>query len=268
MKKAIVMVYFGTTHNDTRTKTIDILNNEIKNEFKEYDIFEAYTSRIILKKLKNMGIEKKTPIEIFNFLSENHYEEVLVQPTYIISGMEFDNLLKEVNNAKDNFNKIIVGKPLLESPQDYREIVNTFKNLVPNKENEALVLTCHGTDSPSGASYPMLEYMFAEKDFENIYTVSTKTFPLIENVTKKMIKKGITTIDIIPFMFVAGEHAKNDMAVKFKEYFEKNNIKVRNISLKGLGEYKEIREIFKKHLIEAKENKFFDLEKFKREYTK
>ena len=267
-KKAIFLVHFGTTHDDTRNKTIEKLNEQARQKYEDYDFFEAYTSRMILKKLSDRGMIKNTPSQVMEKLVENSYEEVLVLPSYIISGMEYETLKQELAEYENHFKSVIFAKPLLEKPGDYKIIVDTFKDIVPKKEDEALVLVCHGTDSPIGACYTMLEYMFSQAGMDNVYTVSTKAFPLIEDVIIKMKRKGIKSLIMTSFMFVAGEHAKNDMAVDFKEEFEANNIEVREVIIKGLGEYQEIRDIYLSHMDEAIKKKASTLLDFKKSYTK
>lgn len=263
-KKALLMVHFGTTHDDTRELTINAMNNKFISEFNEFDFYEAYTSRIILKRLKARGIYKKNPLEVLDELYQKNYDEVYIQNSYIIPGMEYENLLEEAKQYTDKFQKIVIGKPLLYLPDDYRKVVDVLKDLVPQTPNSALVFCCHGTNNPIGATYPMLEYIFDEKAYPNVYTVSTITFPLIENVIAKMKREAINNIILTPFMFVAGEHAKNDMSEDFKNEFEENSIRVENIILKGLGEYEGIRNIFLEHLKYAIDNKDYDLAAYKK----
>ena len=97
-KKALFMVHFGTTHNDTKELTIDKMNKKFADEFKDYDLFTAYTSRIVLKRLKDRGEVFSTPIRVLNSLSDQGYEELLVQTSHVIPGIEYENLVREVNS--------------------------------------------------------------------------------------------------------------------------------------------------------------------------
>ena len=112
-KKALFMVHFGTTHNDTKELTIDKMNKKFADEFKDYDLFTAYTSRIVLKRLKDRGEVFSTPIRVLNSLADQGYEELLVQTSHIIPGVEYENLVREVNSFSNKFKSIKVGKPLL-----------------------------------------------------------------------------------------------------------------------------------------------------------
>lgn len=267
-KNALFMVHFGTTHDDTRELTIEKMNKKFSSEFKDYDMFEAYTSRIILKKLKDRNIKKEHPLKVLDDLVEKGYDNLIVQSSHIIPGIEYENLLEELAAYRDKFKSIKVGKPLLYNVKDYKRIVEALQNeYVPKNKKEALVLVCHGTDSPIGAAYAMIEYIFDEYGHENVYVVSTKEYPLMDTLIGKLKKDEIQEVVMAPFMFVAGEHAKNDMAIDYKEELEENGIKVNKVILKGLGEFEAIQDIFLDHLKEALEKKEEKVADFKKKYT-
>lgn len=267
-KNALFMVHFGTTHDDTRELTINKMNKKFATEFKEYDLFEAYTSRMILKKLKDRNIIKEYPLKTLEILKEQGYENIIVQSSHIIPGIEYENLLEELASYQNVFKSIKIGKPLLYNVDDYRKVVLALQDeYVPKNKKEALVLVCHGTDSPVGAAYAMIEYVFDEFGHENVYVVSTKEYPLMDILIKKLKKDGIEEVTMAPFMFVAGEHAKNDMAIDYKEELEENGFKVNKVILKGLGEFDAIENIFLEHLKRALKKEEETLAEFKRKYT-
>jgi len=248
-KKALFMVHFGTTHNDTKELTIDKMNKKFADEFKDYDLFTAYTSRIVLKRLKDRGEVFSTPIRVLNSLADQGYEELLVQTSHVIPGIEYENLVREVNSFSNKFKSIKIGKPLLYYIDDYKKCVEALADeYVPKNKKEALVLVCHGTDSPLATSYAMIEYVFDEYGYDNVFVVCTKAYPLMDTLLKKLRKNGIEEVRLAPFMFVAGEHAKNDMAVTYKNELEENGFKVNQVILKGLGEFDAIQNIFLEHL--------------------
>ena len=256
-KKALFMVHFGTTHNDTKELTIDKMNKKFADEFKDYNLFTAYTSRIVLKKLKDRGEVLSTPIRVLNSLADQGYEELLVE-----------NLVREVNSFSNKFKSIKIGKPLLYYIDDYRKCVEALADeYVPKNKKEALVLVCHGTDSPLATSYAMIEYVFDEYGYDNVFVVCTKAYPLMDTLIKKLKKAGIEEVRLAPFMFVAGEHAKNDMAITYKKELEENGFKVNQVVLKGLGEFDAIQNIFLNHLKRAIEKDDEDIADFKKEYS-
>ena len=244
-KKALFMVHFGTTHNDTKELTIDKMNKKFADEFKDYDLFTAYTSRIVLKRLKDRGEVFSTPIRVLNSLADQGYEELLVQTSHVIPGIEYENLVREVNSFSNKFKSIKIGKPLLYYIDDYKKCV------------EAL----------ADEYVPKNKYVFDEYGYDNVFVVCTKAYPLMDTLLKKLRKNGIEEVKLAPFMFVAGEHAKNDMAVTYKNELEENGFKVNQVILKGLGEFDAIQNIFLNHLKLAIEKDDEDIADFKKEYS-
>lgn len=267
-KKGLLIVHFGTTHDDTREKTLNRMNKKFAEEFKDYDFFEAYTSRIVVKKLRNRDFYKTVPTKILEELVEKGYKELIVQTSHIIEGIEYTSLINEIQEFADKFDSIKIGKPLLNSISDYKIVIETLaEEYVPKDKKEALVLVCHGTDAPIGSTYPMIEYVFDDCNYENVFVVTTKAYPLIDSLIRKLNKRGIKEVRMAPFMFVAGEHAKNDMAITYREELEENGIKVNDVILKGLGEFEGIQELFLSHLKEAINNKKSNIYDFKKNYA-
>ena len=95
-KAAIVMVYFGTTHDDTRALTIDRLTEQVQETFPDFKVREAYTSRTVIQRLAKRDITKKTPLEELDWLKRHGYTHVIVQPTTLIEGVEMEALRREV----------------------------------------------------------------------------------------------------------------------------------------------------------------------------
>ena len=91
MKKAVLVVSFGTSYKETREKTIEACEKKIKEGLKDYDFFRAFTSNMIIRKLKNRdGLHIENPIEALDRLYEEGYKEVIVQTLHIICGEEFN----------------------------------------------------------------------------------------------------------------------------------------------------------------------------------
>ena len=118
-KAAILIIHFGTTHDDTRVLTIDAINAKMKEAFPGIEVREAWTSRIILKKLKERGVERLNPAQALIQLHEQGYTHILIQSTNIIEGTEMKELRREVEGLSLNFKDIRVGNPLLYAPEDY-----------------------------------------------------------------------------------------------------------------------------------------------------
>lgn len=252
MKKAILVVSFGTSYPETRKKTIEACENKIRKTFDEYDVFRAFTSNMIIKKLANRDkIYIDNPVESLQKLYEKGYKEVIVQTLHIINGEEFDKLKNQVRSFECKFEKLSLGKPLLTTIDDYKKTTNALKLQVPTlKENEAVVLMGHGTFHEAHSSYTCLNYMLEEANI-NAYVGTVEGYPELENVITRLRKNNISKAILMPFMLVAGDHAINDMASdeedSWKSILEKEGFDV-EVYLKGLGENSKIQDIFVSHI--------------------
>ena len=255
MKKAILVVSFGTSYHETRKKTIEACENKIKESFKDYDFYRAFTSVMIINKLKkrdNMFIDN--PSEALEKLYNAGYQEVVVQSLHIICGDEYNKLKDMVAQYEDKFDKISIGRPLLTYIDDYRETVEAVKKDLDKMDiDEAVVFMGHGTEHESHSSYPAIEYMFRDYGI-NAFVGTVEGYPELEQVIKKLKNRNIKTVDLLPFMLVAGDHAINDMASdeedSWKTILEKEGFNVK-VHVKGLGENPYIQEKFKNHALDC-----------------
>lgn len=248
-KQALLMVHFGTTYDQTRTLTIDAINNKVKQTFKDADVFEAYTSRIVIKRLKERGIIKQTPTEVLLRLRSEGYTRVIVQGTHIINGIEHDLLQKEVDRVRPFFDNIRLGNPLLYNLDDSKKVIDILVKRHPanEKKKEHIVFVGHGTTSPSTAIYSQIDYMLKANGFTNYHVGTIEGYPTLETVLKQLKEKKAKSVVLVPFMFVAGDHATNDISADWKEAIEKENIKV-SLNIEGLGQIPDIQNIFIEHI--------------------
>lgn len=244
-KLAVLMVHFGTTHADTRTLTIDALNAKAKESFPDAEVREAYTSRIIIKRLSERGVQKQNPLVALNQLAADGYTHILVQGSVIIDGVEMESLVRNVNEVKHLFKDIRIGDPLLYKPHDYEKVINAItKN---QDSNTAYVWVGHGTYDASTAQYTMLDYMLKAKGFKNNIVGTVEGYPEFDDALAQLKASGLKKVELIPFMFVAGEHAKNDINGDWKEQLVEAGYNV-NVRMEGLGQVSDIQNIFISHL--------------------
>ena len=127
-KKAILLVSFGTTFTETREKTIGALEKEFKASYPEFKVVTAFTSRIIMRRIKeNEGIIFDNPSEALKKLKKDGYTHVLVQGTHIMNAVESETLKMEVKKYKKDFKVLKVSTPLLTSVEDYKKTVKALK---------------------------------------------------------------------------------------------------------------------------------------------
>lgn len=252
MKKGVIVASFGTTHEDTRKKTIDVIENDIKEAFGDSVFIRAWTSNIIrakLKRTKNLHINDiKEAIE--EAIREG-VEELLVISTHIINGVEHNKVKDTVLSYKDKFKKIKIGNALIEDKVDFDYIIREINVLYHREADKAYLLMGHGSDHEANSVYEELRNKFVDYGRDDIYIACVEGYPYIEDVLPKL--SDYKTVHLAPFMIVAGDHAKNDMAGdedSFKTMLEDLGKQV-SFELKGLGEYDFVRSLILKHANEA-----------------
>lgn len=244
-KAAILMVHFGTTHDDTREKTIDALNKRVKEEFPNVDFRNAYTSRIVLKRLKCRGIDIQNPLEALTQLREEGYTHILVQASTVINGVEMESLIKNIDEVRGGFKDIRIGNPLLYTPDDYKAVVKALTS--DYSQDTAYVWVGHGTYDATTAQYTMVDYVLKSEGHDNCFVGTIEGYPEYDDMLIQLKKSGYKNVTLVPFMFVAGEHAKNDISEDWKESLEKEGFTV-NVDMRGLGENSQIQDIYIEHL--------------------
>lgn len=244
-KVAILMVHFGTTHDDTRTLTIDAINKKVKEEYPNTEVREAYTSRIIIKRLGDNGIVKQNPLQALQSLHNDGYTHILIQSSTIIDGVEMESLFKNAADMKDQFKEIRIGNPLLYAPEDYEKAIEILT--VGYDPQTAYVWVGHGTSDANTAQYAMLDYMLKSKGHNNCFVGTIEGYPTFDDMLTQLKASGLKKVVLVPFMFVAGEHAKNDIAEDWKNDLEKEGYTV-EVSLEGLGQIPAIQAEYVNHL--------------------
>ncbi|WP_456088533.1 sirohydrochlorin cobaltochelatase [Parabacteroides sp.] len=264
-KAAVLVVHFGTTHDDTRALTIDAINKKMADAFPGIEVREAWTSRIIAFRLKTRGIHKSNPEEALARLKAEGYTHVLIQSSNIIEGIEMESLRKDVTSQEKGFKEIRIGTPLLFTPEDYEA---TIAAITPNGIRDgAVLLVGHGTYTPTTAQYAMMDYMLKAKGFGNYVVGTIEGYPSFDDALNQIKKGGYKKVRLMPFMFVAGEHAKNDIAGDWKDELEKQGYEV-TVFMEGLGQNPAIQNIFVEHARFNATHKYLDIVKKKKDYAK
>ena len=244
-EQALLMVHFGTTYDDTRQKTIDAINAKAQTAFPQMKVREAYTSRIVMKRLAQRGTKKDTPTDALLRLRGEGIKTVVVQPSYVIDGIEMDRLRQEVEQVRPFFDSIRVGTPLLYSVEDAQRVMEILVNRHPAsaKKREHVLFVGHGTEGPATALYSQLDYMLRANGHENYHVATIEGYPTQETAIQQMKAMKGKSVTLVPLLFVAGDHANNDISVEWKEALEKQGFAV-SVKLEGLGEVPEIQQMY------------------------
>ena len=248
--KAILVVSFGTSHEDSKKKTIEAIEERIAQEFKEYKIYRAFTSKMIIKKLADSGIAIMTVQEALQQIKADGIRELIVQPTHVINGIENDEMMENIKAVEEEFDSIAVGRPLLNDTKDYKKLAQAVIEDNVLEEDEVLMLMGHGSSHYSNSAYPALEYVFKEMGYSNILVGTVEGYPSFEEAKKQLDKTRKRKVTLLPLMIVAGDHAKNDMAGEedsWRSILEQEGYQV-SCRMKGLGELCRVQEQFVEHI--------------------
>ncbi|MBV4437498.1 sirohydrochlorin cobaltochelatase [Clostridium tyrobutyricum] len=252
-KKGILVVSFGTSILNILKSCIESTENSIKNAFKDYEIRRAFTSNMIISKLKReSNIYIDTVDEALSKMEEEKFDELYIQPLHIIPGDEYDKILRYSQKYNHKFKKLVVGRPILYREEDYRIAAEALKKQLPeNYQGKAVILMGHGSSHPINASYSMMENILADAGVKNIFIATVEGYPILENVVLKLRKQHIKDIMLMPFMLVAGNHVVEDMSGDNENSWEnrlkKLGFKV-ELYLHGLGENTAFHQIYINHI--------------------
>lgn len=245
MKRAILVISFGTSYNDTLEKTIGAVEKTIG--FKTGDkVSRAFTSEVIINKIyKRNGIKIDTVKAALQKLYAAGYTDIFCVPTYIMNGMEYDKACMMANEFSNRLN-IKISRPLISQPEDYFRIVDIFKKYLTDRDC-LYVFMGHGSEHFANLLYSELDYHFKISGMKNVFVKTIEGFSNLETVIEYAKKSRLKNVVLRPFLLVSGSHARNDMCGEWKKIFEENGFNVR-CDLTGLGEIDEIQEMYFEHL--------------------
>lgn len=253
-KKAILVISFGTSYPDTCKATIGAIEAAIIKAFPEYEIFRAFTSQMILDKIKERdGIVFDNVAQALERLSKAGYNTVVCQPTHIMGGYEYEEMVEEIRQYQDYFDTLKVGVPLLNSVADYKEVITVLTKEFSLAADTALVLMGHGTAHRGNAVYAALDYYFKAHGYRNVFVGTVESYPDMQTVMDYVKESGYQKVLLAPFMVVAGDHALNDLAGEedsWKTAFQDAGFQT-EVRLKGLGEYEGIQALYCSHAADA-----------------
>ena len=253
--KEILVVSFGTSYSNSRHVTIGAIEDAIREAYPDYQVRRAFTAQIIIDKLK-----KEENIEIDNVKQAldravaNGVKTLVVQPTHLMNGLEYNDLKKELDKYKDKFDKIALGKPLLTSDEDFKQVIAAITN--DTKEyldgETAICFMGHGTEADSNKVYATLQEKLKAAGYNDYFVGTVEAKPSVDDLIAQVKESGkYKRVILQPLMVVAGDHANNDMAGDGEDSwvskFKAAGFEVKPV-LRGLGQNYEIQKIYLEHL--------------------
>ena len=256
-KPVMLVASFGTSYNESRDITIGAVETALQKAYPEYEVRRAFTSQIIIDILKEReGLEIDNVTEAMERLVADGVKEVVVQPTHVMEGFEYDDVMKEIKGYKDQFESLKIGHSMLQTDEDYETLVQILAEETKdyNAEGTAIVFMGHGTEHASNATYAKLQEKVTEAGLNNYFIGTVEATPSLDDVLDLVRESGATKVVLEPLMIVAGDHANNDMAGdeedSWKSVFEAAGFEVECV-LRGLGEMEGVQQLIVKHASEA-----------------
>ncbi len=252
-KKVLLAVSFGTSYNDNRELTIGGIEKSLQAAYPDYEVRRAFTSQIIIDKLKsrdNLEIDNVT--QAMDRLVADGVKEVVIQPTHVMTGYEYDDVVKEVTPYSEKFDKFVMGTALLTAEEDYKELASIIAEETKshNVDGTAIVFMGHGTEHEANATYTKLQKALTDAGHKNYFVGTVEAEPTLEEVMAMVKANGAKKVVLLPLMIVAGDHANNDMAGdeddSWKSAFKAAGYEVECV-LTGLGQYTGVQKMFVKH---------------------
>lgn len=251
---AILVVSFGTSYNDSRDITIGAIENTIAGKFPEYEVRRAFTSQIIIDKLKDRdGLEIDNVEEALDRAVADGIRTLVVQPTHLMNGYEYTDLKDALEDYQDKFDAVALAEPLLTSDADFDAVVKaiTEKTASYDDGETAICFMGHGTEADSNVIYGKMQDKLTEAGYENYYIGTVEAEPSLDDVLAALEEKGTyKKVVLEPLMVVAGDHANNDMAGdeedSWKTILTEAGYEVECL-IEGLGQIPAIQDIYAAH---------------------
>lgn len=259
--QAILVVSFGTSYNESRDITIGAIENAITDAFPEYEVRRAFTSQIIIDKLKERdGLEIDNVEEALDRAVADGIKTLVVQPTHLMNGYEYTDLADALKDYEEKFDQVVLAEPLLTSDADFDAVINAITEHTASYDDgeTAICFMGHGTEADSNVIYAKLQEKVTEAGFENYFIGTVEAEPSLDDVLAAVKEKGTyKKVVLEPLMVVAGDHANNDMAGdeddSWKTAFENEGFEVECL-LEGLGQIESIQQIYVEHTKTAVES--------------
>ena len=275
----ILVVSFGTSFNDSRVADIKGIEDAIAEANPDWSVRRAFTAQIIINHVQARDGEC---IDNMNQALEravnNGVKNLVVQPTHLMHGAEYDELMAALENYQDKFESVKVAEPLLGEVGSDVTVINEDKAAVAEAitteavkdagydsldaakdDSVAFVFMGHGTSHTAKVSYSQMQTQMGALGYENVFIGTVEGEPeetSCEAVIEAVQKTGYKKVILRPLMVVAGDHANNDMAGddddSWKSMFEASgSFDSVEAQIFGLGEIKAIQQLYVAHIADV-----------------
>ena len=274
-EKEILVVSFGTSFNDSRVADIKGIEDALQEAYPEWSVRRAFTAQIIINHIQARDGECIDNVDqALERAVANGVKQLVVQPTHLMHGAEYDELMDSVETYKDQFESVKVAEPLLGEVGEDAAVVNTDKEAVAKaitaeavskagydslesakEDGTAFVFLGHGTSHTAKVSYSQMQTQMQNLGYENVFIGTVEGEPeetACEAVIEAVSEAGYKKVVLRPLMVVAGDHANNDMAGDDEDswksmFISSGKFDSVDTQIEGLGMIPEIQKIYVDH---------------------
>ncbi|MBR6400168.1 MAG: sirohydrochlorin cobaltochelatase [Firmicutes bacterium] len=252
-EKELLVISFGTSFNDSRRLTIGAIEDAIEKAMPDYSVRRGFTANIVIDHVnKRDGVLIDDVDAALKRAADNGVKTLVIQPTHLMNGLEYNDVCKQVAAVSDGFEKVAIGEPLLTSDDDFNRVEKAIVDWTAEYDDgkTAICFMGHGTEADSNAIYQKMQDLLTGDGYTNYFVGTVEATPSLDDVLAKVKAGSYERVVLEPLMVVAGDHANNDMAGdeedSWKSVFEKEGYKVECL-LRGLGENEEIQKLYVEH---------------------
>jgi len=258
----LLIVSFGTSFNDSRRETIGAIEKAMIEAFPEMDVRRGFTSQIIIDHvLRRDGEVIDNMTQALDRAVANGVKNLVVQPTHLMSGFEYNDVVDEIASYADAFESVSIGRPILDTDTDFQVVAEAIVAATAEYDdgNTAIVFMGHGTEAESNGVYAKMQTVLTKMGAENYFIGTVEAEPSVEDVLALVQAGDYSRVVLEPLMIVAGDHANNDMAGgeedSWNTIFENAGYEVICL-LRGLGSFPEIQQLLIEHVKNALEEDY------------
>lgn len=252
-EKELLVVSFGTSYNDSRRLTIGAIEAAMAEAFPDWSVRRAFTSQIIIDHVASRdGVAIDNVTQALDRAADNGVKTLVVQPTHLMNGLEYEELMSTLAEYSDAFESISVGQPLLTDDEDFQAVMEAIVAATADYDDgqTAICFMGHGTEHDANGVYAKLQQLLTDSGHANYYIGTVEAEPTLEDLLASVGQGDYSRVVLLPLMVVAGDHANNDMAGdedgSWRLAFEDAGYQVECV-LTGLGELEAIQDLFVAH---------------------
>ena len=271
----LLVVSFGTSFNDSRAEDVKGIEDALAEAYPDWSVRRAFTAQIIINHVEARDDEVIDNMQqALDRAVENGVKNLVVQPTHLMHGAEYDEMTEAINGYKDKFESVAIAEPMLGEVGDDATVINDDKKAVAQaitdeackeagfdsmdaaaEAGTAFVFMGHGTSHTANITYDQMQTQMEDLGFKNAFIGTVEGEPedtACDKVIEKVKEAGYKNVVLRPLMVVAGDHANNDMAGDDEDSWKSQFVASGNFDkvdcqIEGLGRVEAVEKLYVEH---------------------